>query len=101
MIDYLNICKLIRNGNNDYDKEKLRAIVKYFTVELKDIKKRFCKILQNYNVERTIQKNGDSEIKIYNLYTYFMQMIANNIRSSGDFDKAEELQARRLLLLIE
>lgn len=96
LIDYLNICKLIRNGNNDYDKEKLRAIVKYFTVELKDIKKRFCKILQNYNVERTIQKNGDSEIKIYNLYTYFMQMIANNIRSSGDFDKAEEIAGKEI-----
>ena len=96
LIDYLNICKLIRNSNNDYDKEKLRAIVKYFTVELKDIKKRFCKILQNYNVERTIQKNGDSEIKIYNLYTYFMQMIANNIRSSGDFDKAEEIAGKEI-----
>lgn len=46
--------------------------------------------------EVDIKEDSQKDIKIYNLYTYFMQQIGNNIRSSGNYDDSNEIAGREV-----
>lgn len=76
---------------------ELDNIIKYFTVDLVEIKNRFSSILRETTVEK-IKSDNNKETKVYNLYTYFMQSIGNNIRSSGQYDRSEESPGMEITL---
>lgn len=91
--------------NNEFDKGKLE---KYGKKNKRKLKKKIdycikvCKVKKNkfrdiikYN---TIEENtsSDGEKKIFNLYTYFMQCVGNNIRSSGCYYVNKEIAGKEI-----
>lgn len=91
--------------NNAFDKGKLEAYDKKEKDELKrkidycikvckDKKNKFRDVIK-YN---TIEENApiDGEEKLFNLYTYFMQCVGNNIRSSGCYDENNEIAGKEI-----
>lgn len=64
----INVCKEKKN--------KFREAIKYNTIE-----------------EST---SNDDEKKIFDLYTYFMQCVGNNIRSSGCYDDDKEIAGKEI-----
>lgn len=92
-------------GDNKFDKGNLEIYEKQSTGDLKDKidycinickdKKRKFREVIKYN---TIEENTslDGEKKIFNLYTYFMQCVGNNVRSSGCYYDDNEIAGREV-----
>lgn len=80
-----NVDKLYDMHNNiitisKTKKDKFRNVVKNSTIE-----------------EKKANDNAtDSEKKIFNLYSYFMQSVGNNIRSSGVYDDNKEYAGKEI-----
>ena len=73
-------------------KDSLLKMINYFTSSLINKKNNFCKALKDITVEEinASGEHGDDDKKFYNLYSYFMQQVGNNIRSSGKYDNDSE-----------
>lgn len=72
------------------DKKDLEKYYDFYTQKIRDYKKSFKSILDNYTcfeVERSRLKGKQQ--KRYHLYTYLMQEMGNNLRSSGNPFKKE------------
>ena len=75
---------------NDYDKEDIddKEIDEYFDFYINKIckfKERFKRLLEGYLCHLFITDlNGRQSSIQYNFYTYFMQLVGNNIRASGN-----------------
>jgi deoxycytidylate deaminase len=70
---------------SDEDKKTFKKYYHYFTSEIKDIKEQFGNTFQSYNCYKIINsKERGKERTRHNFYTYFLQMLGNNLRESGD-----------------
>lgn len=87
IIDDLNILDHSKN---------IQEIIEYFTVTLKQKKNRFRDVLKNRVIEKVTDNKEQGEEKLYNLYTYFMQMVGNNIRSSGKYYEEKEIFGKEI-----
>lgn len=83
--------------------ENLEQNIKYCINVCKEKKKAFQEIIkyqlfeENDNKESKEGKESTSkDIKIYNLYTYFMQEVGNNIRSSGSYNNSKEVAGKEV-----
>ena len=100
------LCDFIKkiDENNKHieslEEEELTELIDYFTKKLIKKKNDFRMAMKDITVE-TITKEGDKEKKILNLYAYFMQMVGNNIRKSGDYDKCTEEVAGKEVIIAE
>lgn len=84
LFDQADLCKTIDNIENSTD-EQIEALYKFFITDLPQIKKEFQDILKNFFcIEETADRFSQIKDKKANLYTFFMQKIGNNIRSSGN-----------------
>lgn len=78
---------------------ELQEMIDYFAHNLLEKKKEFNDAIKNISVEEVIQnEQSGNEKKIYNLYSYFMQLIGNNIRSSGEYDNDEEKAGKEITI---
>lgn len=79
--------------------DELKEMIDYFTHDLIEKKKEFNDAIKNISVEEVIQnEQSGNEKKIYNLYSYFMQLIGNNIRCSGEYDNDEEKAGKEITI---
>lgn len=76
---------------------ELQKMIAYFTGELVQKKSNFRSSIKNITVEEFAETEDDDK-KIYNLYSYFMQLVGNNIRSSGEFDDDEEKPGKEITI---
>lgn len=76
---------------------ELQKMIAYFTGELVQKKSIFRSSIKNITVEEFAETEDDDK-KIYNLYSYFMQLVGNNIRSSGEFDDDEEKPGKEITI---
>ena len=94
-----NVCK---NGKyietmDEKQLSYLQEIIDYFTFKLVKTKNDFRLAIRNITVEE-VSETDDEEKKVYNLYAYFMQLIGNNIRSSGEYDNDNEKPGKEITL---
>lgn len=87
---------IINDLNNINNPEGFLDIIQYFTVTLKEKKNKFRDVLKNRIIEKVMDNEGRGEEKLYNLYTYFMQMVGNNIRSSGEYYTEKEVFGKEI-----
>lgn len=95
-----NVSDLIEKCDNIdacMEVEEVRSIVEYFTAYIKEKKELFCRLLRNYTVEKEAESEKQDK-KIYDFYTYFMQTIANNLRSSGKVYSDEEIAGKEIII---
>ena len=79
-----DLCKNIDNVDN-LSKETIGLLYQFFINDLPIIKREFQEILKNYFcVEEIADRFSQAKDKKANLYTFFMQKVGNNIRSSGN-----------------
>lgn len=77
----------------------LQEMIQYFTIEIIEKKNRFRDIIKNITVEEVVEtERKDKEKKVYNLYSYFMQLVGNNIRSSGEYDSSDEKPGKEITI---
>lgn len=77
----------------------LEEMIDYFTKKLVKKKEDFRNTIKNITVEEVVQtEKKDNDKKIYNLYSYFMQLVGNHIRSSGEYDNKEEKAGKEVML---
>lgn len=76
--------------------KNIQEIIEYFTVTLKQKKNKFRDVLKNRVIEKVTDNKEQGEEKLYNLYTYFMQMVGNNIRSSGKYYEEKEIFGKEI-----
>lgn len=76
---------------------ELKNMIAYFTTELIDKKNNFSMAIKNITVEEVAETEDDDK-KIYNLYSYFMQQVGNNIRSSSEYDDDEEKPGKEVTI---
>lgn len=80
-----NCCKLINDDIDKLDDDSINKIYKFYIEDLPILKHEFQNILNNYIcVEESIDRFSRATDRRANLYTFFMQKIGNNIRSSGN-----------------
>ena len=82
------------------EKEKLsdlERMIEYFTEKLVKKKNDFRIAIKNITAEEVIETEG-KEKQIFNLYSYFMQLVGNNIRSSGEYDNDEEKSGKEIII---
>lgn len=71
----------LKEDNN----EGIVSNTQFYIKDLVDYKEKFKKLLSNFQCHVIKQLNNGTEVKNkYDLYTYLMQIFANNIRSSGN-----------------
>lgn len=80
--------------NKDETNEKIKEIINYFTIDLKKKKNDLRNVLKNNSFEKHGGKNTESQI--YDLYSYFMQVLGNNIRSSGKYNSDKEIAGKEI-----
>ena len=80
------------------EKDKnLKETVSYCIEVCKEKKKAFQEIVRYQLFEEKEDKESISkDIRIYNLYSYFMQEVGNNIRSSGKYNDATEVAGKEI-----
>lgn len=79
-----NLCR-IEKEIEDYTEEEINDLYHFYIEELPNQKREFQNTLKNYIcVEEIIDRFSQPRDKKSNLYTFFMQRIGNNIRSSGN-----------------
>lgn len=82
--DNANLCSIVDN-KDDFSHEEIISLYRFFTDTIPAIKREFQSILKNYFcVEEIRDRFSQTKDKKANLYTYFMQKVGNNIRSSGN-----------------
>lgn len=87
-----NISKILTKLSNQADAQE---VIDYFSKTVKVKKEKFRDILKDCTIEKN--ENGEnSEKKIYNLYTKFMQVVGNNIRSSGLYYSNDEIYGKEI-----
>ena len=86
--DYSSLIEAIKSiGKENFKKQAPDTpedIVKYYTVEVPQIKNLFYQAVSNYTCQVEMSDDEDSTIRHYRFYTYFMQTVGNNIRGSGN-----------------
>ena len=83
LFDKADLCRIVDNVDSLSD-EDITALYQFFINDLPTIKREFQDILKNYFcVEEIADRFSQTKDKKANLYTFFMQRIGNNIRSSG------------------
>ena len=77
--------------------QSLAEDVNYCIDVCKNKKKAFQEIVR-YQLfeERDEEESTSKDIRIYNLYSYFMQEVGNNIRSSGKYNDATEVAGKEI-----
>lgn len=75
----------------------LQKMIEYFTNDLVNKKNSFSMAIKNITVEEVSEKE-DEDKKIYNLYSYFMQQVGNNIRSSSEYDDNQEKPGKEITI---
>lgn len=86
--DYSVLIEAIRSiGNENFgnpEPQNNEDIVEYYTIRVPQIKRLFYQAVSNYTCQVEISEGQDSTIRHYRFYTYFMQIVGNNIRGSGN-----------------
>ena len=83
--------KLDKSNLESYDTNKINELFEMieYCIKISKAKKNMFRDVVKYStIEET--KTNATEKKIFNLYTYFMQIVGNNIRSSGRYDENTE-----------
>lgn len=81
----------------DSDEKKIHRKIIQYTDKVKEKKEKFRGILKNCVIEEIVKnKEGKKEKRVSNLYTKFMQTVGNNLRSSGEYDKSEEMAGNEI-----
>lgn len=88
--------EIIEDLNTLDHSKNIQEIIEYFTVTLKQKKNKFRDVLKNRVIEKVTDNKEQGEEKLYNLYTYFMQMVGNNIRSSGKYYEEKEIFGKEI-----
>ena len=96
------IKEIFRNGAFDkckletYNKraDELKSKIDYCIKVCKEKKNKFRDIIKYNTIEESTLNDGEK--KIFNLYTYFMQCVGNNIRSSGCYDNDNEIVGKEI-----
>lgn len=79
--------------------DELLDAIDFFTVCVREKKEKFRKVVSDCIVEKVIIKSeGEQEKKIYNFYSFFMQILGNNIRSSGEYDDKTEIAGKEIIV---
>ncbi|MDD7148982.1 MAG: dCMP deaminase [Lachnospiraceae bacterium] len=79
--------------------DELLDAIDFFTVCVREKKEKFRKVVSDCIVEKVIIKaEGEQEKKIYNFYSFFMQILGNNIRSSGKYDDKTEIAGKEIIV---
>lgn len=81
----------------EYDKKKadeLKRKIDYCLDACKEKKNKFRDVIKYSTIEENT--SADGEKKIFNLYTYFLQCVGNNIRSSGRYDDNNEIAGKEI-----
>lgn len=94
--DFLNKDKYIESLGSEQSNDLLEMI-EYFTQTLVEKKRKFSTVIKNITVEEFDTAKKD-EKKVYNLYSYFMQLVGNNIRSSGQYDNDKEEAGKEITI---
>ena len=78
----------------------LESSIEYCINVCKEKKKSFQETVKYQIFEEKENKedkeSSQKDTKIYNLYSYFMQQVGNNIRSSGKYNNSEELAGKEV-----
>ncbi len=71
-------------SNEDDNQEIWKKYFKYFTMDIKEAKNIFKNRFNNYTCYQIVDtEHGKTRIK-HDFFTYFMQMLGNNLRMSGE-----------------
>ena len=82
--DKANYCQIV-DDTEKLSNEKICTLYHFFIDDLPQIKREFQDILKNFFcVEEIADRFSQTKDKKANLYTFFMQKVGNNIRSSGN-----------------
>lgn len=76
------------------DVERITEVINVFTKKLSEKKNEFRSLLKDYTIEN--KSVSDNKKEILNLYTYFMQIAGNNIRSSGEYNNSSRYAGREV-----
>lgn len=93
--------KLSKSNLEGYNKRNINELYdmyNYCITTSKVKKEKFRNIVKNSTIEetKTNTESMESEKKIFNLYSYFMQSVGNNIRSSGAYDNSGESAGKEI-----
>ncbi len=93
--------KLSKSNLEIYNKDNIHELYdmyNYCITTSKVKKDKFRNIVKNSTIEekKTNTESMESEKKIFNLYSYFMQSVGNNIRSSGVYDDSGECAGKEI-----
>lgn len=79
-----DLCSINENIDSFTD-EEIISLYQFFICDLPKLKREFQDILQKmYCIEEIADRFSQTKDKKANLYTFFMQRVGNNIRSSGN-----------------
>ncbi len=70
-------------------------MIKYFTENIVTAKNKFKNKLDTITVQEKSKNSKSQNTNVYNLYSYFMQSVGNNIRSSGEYYNNSEVIGKR------
>ena len=79
--------------------EQLNKMIKYFTVNIVTAKNKFKSTLDTITVQEKSKNSKSQDTNLYNLYSYFMQSVGNNIRSSGEYYNNSEVIGKEITLV--
>lgn len=93
--------KLSKSNLEAYNKNNIHELYDMYNycITISKVKKdKFRNIVKNSTIEekKTNAESMESEKKIFNLYSYFMQSVGNNIRSSGVYDDSGECAGKEI-----
>ena len=74
-------------------------MIKYFTVNIVTAKNKFKSTLDTITVQEKSKNSKSQDTNLYNLYSYFMQSVGNNIRSSGEYYNNSEVIGKEITLV--
>lgn len=79
--------------------EQLNKMIKYFTENIVTAKNKFKNKLDTITVQEKSKNSKSQNTNVYNLYSYFMQSVGNNIRSSGEYYNNSEVIGKEITLV--
>lgn len=77
-----------------HEDEYVTEVISVYTKKLSEKKNEFRNLLKEYTIEKESPKDNTKEV--FNLYTYFMQIAGNNIRSSGEYNNDIRISGREV-----
>lgn len=97
-----DIRNILKNKSDEKDVEIIEKAIDQYCNILNDKKKKFKEILSDYQfIENDEEKDTDvrgeeQNKKVHDLYSHIMQVVGNNIRSSGSYDSEESLPGKEI-----